>query len=241
MLAARVRLRAGGLGQALPQQRLAHLGDGAAGAQRGKPQGIRTEYRRGQARHLGGHRRIPSSPAAAAGHYIAAYGGYADKGRRDRARKLQRVQKIFANVPVFDGGGRAATTTFVQRKRRRRCCWPPSSEGRPDPRGIRRQIFEIYRALDGAGRAAGGPWWTRWSTKGTRKKVAEAYLKWPLTGSARRSPRYYRPRARAAPPVLAKLALIDAFTGRVGGWLKAQRRISRRRDLRPDPWPTGAK
>ena len=25
------------------------------------------------------------------------------------------MQKIFANVPVFDGGGRAATTTFAQR------------------------------------------------------------------------------------------------------------------------------
>ena len=34
-------------------------------------------------------------------------------GTPAQARAL--VQKIFANVPVFDGGGRAATTTFAQR------------------------------------------------------------------------------------------------------------------------------
>ena len=34
-------------------------------------------------------------------------------GTPAQAREL--VQKIFANVPVFDGGGRAATTTFAQR------------------------------------------------------------------------------------------------------------------------------
>jgi len=34
-------------------------------------------------------------------------------GKPEQARAL--VTKIFANVPVFDGGGRAATTTFAQR------------------------------------------------------------------------------------------------------------------------------
>ena len=46
--------------------------------------------------------------------YIAAYGAVLKAGGTP-AQARERVQKIFANVPVFDGGGRAATTTFVQR------------------------------------------------------------------------------------------------------------------------------
>ena len=47
--------------------------------------------------------------------YLAAWGSAIKAGGTPvQARDL--VQKIFANVPVFDGGGRAATTTFAQRK-----------------------------------------------------------------------------------------------------------------------------
>ncbi len=46
--------------------------------------------------------------------YLAAWGSVLKAGGTPaQAREL--VQKIFANVPVFDGGGRAATTTFAQR------------------------------------------------------------------------------------------------------------------------------
>jgi sulfate transport system substrate-binding protein len=46
--------------------------------------------------------------------YVAAWGSVLKAGgNATQAREL--VQKIFANVPVFDGGGRAATTTFAQR------------------------------------------------------------------------------------------------------------------------------
>lgn len=47
--------------------------------------------------------------------YLAAW-GYALEtlgGKPEAARDF--VQKLFANVPVFDGGGRGATTTFAQR------------------------------------------------------------------------------------------------------------------------------
>ena len=46
--------------------------------------------------------------------YLAAW-GYALKktGSEDGAREF--VKKLFANVPVLDGGGRGATTTFTQR------------------------------------------------------------------------------------------------------------------------------
>lgn len=46
--------------------------------------------------------------------YLAAWGA-AIKGGATPAQAREQVQKIFANVPVFDGGGRAATTTFAQR------------------------------------------------------------------------------------------------------------------------------
>jgi sulfate transport system substrate-binding protein len=46
--------------------------------------------------------------------YVAAWGSVIKAGGTPaQAREL--VTKIFANVPVFDGGGRAATTTFAQR------------------------------------------------------------------------------------------------------------------------------
>ncbi|HZE90128.1 MAG TPA: sulfate ABC transporter substrate-binding protein [Rhizobacter sp.] len=46
--------------------------------------------------------------------YVAAWGALV-KGGATPAQVRETVQKIFANVPVFDGGGRAATTTFAQR------------------------------------------------------------------------------------------------------------------------------
>ncbi|MFA5956512.1 sulfate ABC transporter substrate-binding protein [Hyphomicrobium sp.] len=46
--------------------------------------------------------------------YLAAWGYAKEKfGSDDKAREF--VAKLFANVPVFDGGGRGATTTFTQR------------------------------------------------------------------------------------------------------------------------------
>jgi sulfate transport system substrate-binding protein len=47
--------------------------------------------------------------------YLAAWGS-AIKAGGTPAQARELVQKIFANVPVFDGGGRAATTTFAQRR-----------------------------------------------------------------------------------------------------------------------------
>jgi sulfate/thiosulfate transport system substrate-binding protein len=46
--------------------------------------------------------------------YLAAYGYALEKsGTKDAAKDF--VSKLFANVPVLDGGGRGATTTFTQR------------------------------------------------------------------------------------------------------------------------------
>lgn len=46
--------------------------------------------------------------------YLAAWGSVIKSGGTP-AQARTVVEKLFANVPVFDGGGRAATTTFAQR------------------------------------------------------------------------------------------------------------------------------
>ncbi|WP_298609587.1 sulfate ABC transporter substrate-binding protein [uncultured Thiothrix sp.] len=46
--------------------------------------------------------------------YLAAYGYGLDKTKTEEGAK-EFVTKLFANVPVLDGGGRGATTTFTQR------------------------------------------------------------------------------------------------------------------------------
>ncbi len=59
---------------------------------------------------------IPNPKTSGNGRYtyLAAWGSVIKSGGKpDQAKAL--VTKLFANVPVFDGGGRAATTTFAQR------------------------------------------------------------------------------------------------------------------------------
>jgi sulfate transport system substrate-binding protein len=46
--------------------------------------------------------------------YLAAWGSVIATGGTE-AQARDRVAKLFANVPVLDGGGRGATTTFTQR------------------------------------------------------------------------------------------------------------------------------
>ena len=60
---------------------------------------------------------IPNPKTSGNGRYtyLAAWGAAIKGGvSHDAARAL--VTRIFANVPVLDGGGRGATTTFAQRK-----------------------------------------------------------------------------------------------------------------------------
>lgn len=48
--------------------------------------------------------------------YLAAYAHALEQGGGDPAKAKDFVQRLLANVPVFDTGGRAATTTFVERE-----------------------------------------------------------------------------------------------------------------------------
>ena len=80
---------------------------------KGNPKGIKDWADLGKA---GTSVVIPNPKITGNGRYsyVAAWGSVIKAGGTpQQAREL--VQKIFANVPVFDGGGRAATTTFAQR------------------------------------------------------------------------------------------------------------------------------
>lgn len=47
--------------------------------------------------------------------YLAAWGYALQQNKGDEAKAREFISKLFANVPVLDGGGRGATTTFTQR------------------------------------------------------------------------------------------------------------------------------
>ena len=59
---------------------------------------------------------IPNPKTSGNGRYtfLAAWGSVVKAGGTP-AQAREQVGRMFANVPVFDGGGRAATTTFAQR------------------------------------------------------------------------------------------------------------------------------
>jgi sulfate transport system substrate-binding protein len=59
---------------------------------------------------------IPNPKTSGNGRYtyLAAW-GYALQNEKSEDKAREFVSKLFANVPVFDGGGRGATTTFTQR------------------------------------------------------------------------------------------------------------------------------
>jgi len=157
--------------------------------------------------------------------YLAAWGAVIKKGG-DAAQAKSLVQRIFANVPVFDGGGRAATTTFAQRSI-----------------GDALATFESEVPL--IIREFGGDFevvYPNWSIlaenpvtvvdkvvdkKGTRRQ-AEAYLQylWSDEGQEIAAKHHLRPRSEK---VLAKYASafpkINLFTVDevFGGWTRAQK------------------
>jgi len=157
--------------------------------------------------------------------YVAAWGSVIKAGGTPaQAREL--VQKIFANVPVFDGGGRAATTTFAQRK-----IGDALATFESEVPLILREFGNDFEAV-----------YPAWSIlaenpvtvvdkvvdkRGTRK-VAEAYLKylWSDEGQELAAKHSLRPRSAK---VLAKYSKqfpkLQLFTvdELFGGWKKAQK------------------
>lgn len=157
--------------------------------------------------------------------YVAAWGSVLKAGG-NAAQARELVQKMFANVPVFDGGGRAATTTFAQRNIGDALAtfesevnlikaefgdnfdvvYPRSTILAENP------VAVIDKVVD---------------KKGTRKQ-AEAYLKFLYTDTAQEIAAKHQLRPRS-PALLAKYAkdfpAVTTFTidDYFGGWSKAQK------------------
>jgi sulfate transport system substrate-binding protein len=157
--------------------------------------------------------------------YVAAWGGLV-KGGATPAQARETVQKIFANVPVFDGGGRAATTTFAQRNIGDALCTFESEINL-----IKQEFGDNFDVV-----------YAKWSIqaenpvavidkvvdkKGTRKQ-AEAYLRFLWSDEAQEIAAKHQLRPRSE-KLLAKYAKdfpkINTFTidEAFGGWTKAQK------------------
>ncbi|MEP6738734.1 MAG: sulfate ABC transporter substrate-binding protein [Caldimonas sp.] len=159
--------------------------------------------------------------------YVAAWGSVLKAGGTP-AQAKELVQKIFANVPVFDGGGRAATTTFAQRNIGDALCTFESEVNLIKAEFGEAEGFEVVypkstilaenpvalidKVVD---------------KKGTRK-VAEAYLKFLWSDEAQEIAARHQLRPRS-PALLARYGkdfpkvttfTIDEF---FGGWTKAQK------------------
>jgi sulfate transport system substrate-binding protein len=191
---------------------------------KGNPKGIKDWADLGRA---GTQVIIPNPKTSGNGRYtyLAAWGA-ALKGGATAAAAQAQVERIFANVPVLDGGGRGATTTFAQRQL-----------------GDALVTFEsevpLIKTEFGGDFEVVYPAWTVLAEnpvavvdkvvdkKGTRKQ-AEAYLKylWSDEGQEVAARHHLRPRNAK---VLAKYAKdfpkVNTFTvdSVFGGWKKAQK------------------
>jgi sulfate transport system substrate-binding protein len=156
--------------------------------------------------------------------YLAAWGSVIKAGGTP-AQAREQAQKIFANVPVFDGGGRAATTTFAQRQIGDVLCtfesevasiveefgknyeivYPKTTVLAENP------VAVVDKVVD---------------RKGSRKQ-AEAYLKYLWSDEAQEIAAKHNMRVRSAAvmarhasefPKVSTFTVDDVF----GGWRKAQ-------------------
>ncbi len=170
---------------------------------------------------------IPNPKTSGNGRYtyLAAWGAALKKGVSAPAAQAL-VARIFANVPVFDGGGRAATTTFAQRN-----IGDALATFESEVPLITREFGDNFEVVyPGISILAENPVSIVDKVvdrKGTRKQ-AEAYLKylWSDEGQEIAAKQALRPRSAK---VLAKYAKqfpkLQLFTVDevFGGWKKAQK------------------
>jgi sulfate transport system substrate-binding protein len=157
--------------------------------------------------------------------YVAAWGSVIKAGG-NAAQARELVQKIFANVPVFDGGGRAATTTFAQRN-----IGDALATFESEVNLIKEEFGDNFEVVyPKATILAENPVAVVEKVadkKGTRKQ-AEAYLKFLWTDEAQEIAAKHQLRPRSA-TILARYAKdfpkVNTFTidEVFGGWTKAQK------------------
>ena len=158
--------------------------------------------------------------------YLAAW-GYALKKQGGEAQAQDFVTRLFANVPVLDGGGRGATTTFTQRGIGDALI-TFENEAILIGKEIGGDQFDIvYPTLSIEAAAPVAVVDKVVDKRGTRK-VAEAYLRFLFAPAGQEiiANHFFRPRDAA---VLAKHAerfpSIETFSveGFLGGWEKVQK------------------
>jgi sulfate/thiosulfate transport system substrate-binding protein len=169
---------------------------------------------------------IPNPKTSGNGRYgyLAAWGSVIKAGGTP-AQARERVQKIFANVPVLDGGGRAATTTFAQRRIGDVLC-TFESEVQAIVEEFGNDFEVVYPPLTVAAENPVAVVDKVVERKGTRKQ-AEAYLRWLWSDEAQaiavqhglrpRSDKLLAQHAKRFPKVQA-FTVDEVF----GGWRKAQ-------------------
>jgi sulfate transport system substrate-binding protein len=169
---------------------------------------------------------IPNPKTSGNGRYtyLAAWGAALKTGATPAVAQAQ-VEKIFANVPILDGGGRGATTTFAQRQ-----IGDALVTFESEVPLIKREFGGDYEVVY--------PSWTVLAEnpvsvvdrvvdkRGTRKE-AEAYLKylWSDEGQEIAAKHHLRPRsAKVLGRYAAEFPKVQAFTVDevFGGWKKAQ-------------------
>jgi len=169
---------------------------------------------------------IPNPKTSGNGRYtyLAAWGA-ALQGGVSPAAAQALVERIFANVPVLDGGGRGAATTFAQRK-----LGDALVTFESEVPLIKREFGGDYEVIvPGRTILAENPVAVVDKVvdkRGTRKQ-AEAYLKylWSDAGQEIAAKHHLRPRnAKVAAKYAKDFPKVSTFTvdAVFGGWKKAQ-------------------
>jgi sulfate transport system substrate-binding protein len=157
--------------------------------------------------------------------YLAAWGAAVKNGVAPAAARAL-VARLFANVPVLDGGGRAATTTFAQRRLGDALC-TYESEVPLIVREFGNEFEPVYPSRTLLAENPVSVVDKVVDKRGTRKQ-AEAYLQYLYSdeGQEIAARHHLRPRS---PKVLAKYAKdfpkVETFTVDevFGSWAKAQK------------------
>ena len=159
--------------------------------------------------------------------YVAAWGYALSKYNDDAAAAKDFVSKLFANVPVLDGGGRGATTTFTQRGIGDVLITFENEAVLLDREVGGDQFDIVYPSLSVEAAAPVAVVDKVVDKRGTRKQ-AEAYLQYLFSpeGQDIIAKHHFRPRNEAVlKKYAAQFPAIRTFTveGRLGGWEAVQK------------------
>ena len=159
--------------------------------------------------------------------YVAAWGYALSKYNDDAAAAKDFVSKLFANVPVLDGGGRGATTTFTQRGIGDVLITFENEAVLLDKEVGGDQFDIVYPSLSVEAAAPVAVVDKVVDKRGTRKQ-AEAYLQYLFSpeGQDIIAKHHFRPRNEAVlKKYAARFPAIRTFTveGRLGGWEAVQK------------------